>query len=200
VIMLKKNTATAISDATIPEHADGVTSRCQRNGESALFSDNVITSLSRSLPEPICERRRELLPQILHEWNRTDLARWLSLDTRAAAKARIKRVELVRDRARMLLQALDDADEERALIWHEMATRTVSRSERKNLKERLCYFKCLFATLPGFVPLPRGFQCAQLHQSFAGPSGPKRNRFRGTHRRCRPPEKLRCDTQADWTV
>jgi hypothetical protein len=31
----------------------------------------------------VCERRRELLPQILHEWNRTDLQKHLSMDLRA---------------------------------------------------------------------------------------------------------------------
>ena len=127
--------------------------------KSALFSDDVVTSLSRSLPEPICERRRELLPQILREWGRTDLQRWLSWDTPAAARARIKRVERVRDCARALLQALDDAHEERAMIWHEMATRSegrsieqVGRSEREILKKRLDEERRFLAKLGAIAP------------------------------------------------
>ena len=108
------------------------------------FSDQVVKNLFRSLPEPVCERRRELLPQILDEWSRTDLQKHLSLDTRAVTKRRIKKVERVRDCARALLMALNAADEERATIEDEMLRRVegrslddISRLEWSNMSARL---------------------------------------------------------------
>ena len=151
--MRKKNSANA------PRHSDDLTSRCRKNGKSVLFSDDVVTSLSCSLPEPICERRRELLPQMLREWGRTDLPRWLSLDTRAAARARIKRVERVRNCARALLRALDDADEERAILIDEIFKRShgcslidVSRSKVEMLKRWLEEERSFLARLAAIAP------------------------------------------------
>jgi hypothetical protein len=57
------------------------------------------------------------------------------------------------------LQALDDAHEERAMIWHEMATRSeernreqVSRSDRENLKRRLDEERHFLAKLGAIAP------------------------------------------------
>jgi hypothetical protein len=100
-----------------------------------LFSAQIIERLAVSLPEPICERRRELLPQILHEWSRTDLQKHLSMDSRATIRAQIRRLEQVRECARELLHALNAVDEnDRNVIVHEMLMR------RSSLEVRLSGF------------------------------------------------------------
>jgi hypothetical protein len=155
--MAKKNAARTAADTTSFQR--DLAYQCQGNGKSALFSVPIIERLSHSLPEPICQRRRELLPQILHEWARSDLQRHLSLDSRAVTRARIGRVERVRDRARELLEALNAADEERALIESEMLMRVegrsiekVSRSEWANLKGRLDDESYFLAKLAAIAP------------------------------------------------
>jgi hypothetical protein len=120
VVMPKKGAAGAVSDEKSLEDPHDQAFR--------PFSNQVVTNLCHSLPEPVCERRRELLPKILCEWSTTDLPKHLSLDTRAAAKERMKKVEQVRDCARALLQALNAADEEQATIVHEMLLRVEGRS------------------------------------------------------------------------
>jgi hypothetical protein len=182
VIMPKKNAARAtagtatVADTTgFKDDPDDLAPRRQTSEKSDLFSDQIVDSLSHSLPEPICQRRRELLPQILHEWSRTDLQRHLSLDSRAATRARIGRVERVRDRARELLQALNAADEERALIESEMLMRVegrslndVSRSEWSNLQKRLDEENDFLAKLAAIAP--------EGWWKLGGPGGPKNYR------------------------
>jgi len=63
-------------------------------------------SFAAALPEPVCERRRELLPQMLHEWNRTDLRRYLPLEKRATRIERSKKIQKIRKRASELARAL----------------------------------------------------------------------------------------------
>jgi hypothetical protein len=101
-------------------------------------------SIADSLPEPICSRRRELLPQILREWSRTDLQRHLSMGSRMIIKERIERLELVRKCARELSQALDAIDQTgRNMIVSEMlraegrSLYDTSRSELAGVYRRL---------------------------------------------------------------
>jgi acetolactate synthase small subunit len=98
-----------------------------------VLSERIIERIVESLPEPVCERRRELLPQILHEWNRTDLQKHLSMDSRATIQARIGRIEQIRKCARELLQVLNAVDEnERNVIVHEMLMRRSSLEVRRS--------------------------------------------------------------------
>jgi len=149
----------AVADTTSFKDPDDLAPRRQTSGKSDLFSDQIIDSLSHSLPEPVCQRRRELLPQILHEWNRTDLQRHLSLDSRAVTRARIGRVERVRDCARELLHALNAAGEEWPAIKSEMLMRAegrslneVSRSTWADLTRRLDEESHFLAKLAAIAP------------------------------------------------
>jgi hypothetical protein len=104
-----------------------------KNTES-LSAEN-IDRLCHALPEPLCERRRELLPRVLREWWRVELQRHLSMKSRAAIRQQIQKLERASKLARDLsnaLNALDDSD--RAVALHEMLRRegcleTISHSE-----------------------------------------------------------------------
>jgi hypothetical protein len=123
-----------------------------------VFSKTLITEIADSLPEPVCERRRELLPKILHEWSRTDLQMHLSRDPRPVVRARIKKIEGVVKCADRLLQAfkaLDDVD--RAIIEYEILRRVegrdhVSQLERSNLRRRMGEKNELLAKLAAIAP------------------------------------------------
>jgi hypothetical protein len=123
-----------------------------------LFSDDVVTSLSRSLPKPICERRRELLPQILHEWGRTDLQRHLSRDSRAVIRTRIKKIEQVRKKADELRQALKTLDQtgvgiiETEILRRVEKRKHVSWSERLDFRKRMAEQNEFLTKLTGIAP------------------------------------------------
>jgi hypothetical protein len=77
------------------------------------FSVQAIKSFAAALPEPVCERRRELLPRILREWIRTDLRRYLPLEDPIIKGKRFKKIQAVKKRAGELsrtLKALDQRD------------------------------------------------------------------------------------------
>jgi hypothetical protein len=120
-------------------------------------SVQIIKHIADSLPEPVCERRRELLPQIIHEWSYTDLHKHLSMDSRAIIRERIRRIELVGKCARELLQALNAVDEtDRTVIMGDMLKssfeKEVSRSEWANLESRLDEESDFLAKLAGIAP------------------------------------------------
>jgi hypothetical protein len=60
------------------------------------FSAGTIKSFAAALPQPVCERRRELLPQILREWNRTDLRKYLPLEKPITRRKRFEKIHVVR--------------------------------------------------------------------------------------------------------
>lgn len=71
-----------------------------------LLSD----ALERVLPRPLCTRRCRLLPQILQDWSGTVLQEYLSRDSRAITRERIKKLEIVKKSARQLFKALNRLD------------------------------------------------------------------------------------------
>ena len=74
------------------------------------FSAQAIESFAAALPQPVCERRRELLPQILREWNRTDLRKYLPLEKPITRRKRLEKIQVVRKRVSELLRALSALD------------------------------------------------------------------------------------------
>ena len=72
--------------------------------------DQVADEIERVLPTPLSAQQRKLLPQILQEWGRTDWQEHLSRESRAVVKNRIKKLEVVKERARELKNALDAID------------------------------------------------------------------------------------------
>jgi hypothetical protein len=112
--------------------------------EGLNFSDEVINEIANSLPVPLTKRHSELLPRILREWTCTDLREHLSMDSRAIIQARIKKLESVSKRARLLLEALNETDKlDQAVIISQMAhavehtLETASRAEYATLTARL---------------------------------------------------------------
>jgi hypothetical protein len=69
------------------------------------------TQLLLVLPKQVRVQRRKLLPQILEEWDRTDLREHLSRESRAITRDRIRKLEIVKKCAGQLLNALADVDE-----------------------------------------------------------------------------------------
>ena len=109
----------------------------------SAFSAQTKKDIAGSLPAPICERRRELLPLILDDWGRNELRRHLSLDSRAMIRLRIQRVDRVRRCANELCLALNAAGDERTIIEAEMfqgvdgrRLENISRSEWADLTRR----------------------------------------------------------------
>jgi hypothetical protein len=85
------------------------------------FSEQDIKRITDSLPEPVCERRRELLPQILHEWGQVDLQKHLFRLPLKTIHARRRKAKRVGQCAGALLRALKSADDdERRHIVYEM--------------------------------------------------------------------------------
>jgi hypothetical protein len=62
--------------------------------------------LLRVLPQPVCRRRVVLLPLILEEWHRSDLPDLLSMESRPVKIKQIEKLEVVRERAGELQEAL----------------------------------------------------------------------------------------------
>ena len=73
--------------------------------------DQLAGALLEFLPKATCPHRRQLLPEILQEWNRTDLRKHLAWESRATTRGRIKKLELVKTKARQLRAALNKLDE-----------------------------------------------------------------------------------------
>lgn len=85
------------------------------------FSDREVKLISLSLPAGVDQRRRDLLPEILHEWGQTDLPEHLSGKPRVTPRDRLKRVARVAKCAVVLLQALDGLnDRDRAHLAVQM--------------------------------------------------------------------------------
>ena len=104
------------------------------------FSAGTIMSFAAALPQPVCERRRELLPQILREWNRTDLRKYLPLEKPITRRKRVEKIHVVRKRANELSRALSALDErDRRRIVYEMlqAEGDSSRAKWAELSRRL---------------------------------------------------------------
>jgi len=104
------------------------------------FSAQAIKSFAAALPEPMCERRRELLPQILREWIRTDLRRYLPLEKPIIRRKRVNKIQKVRKRASELSRALKTLDQhDRNFIINEIlnAEGDVRRSRWADLNKRL---------------------------------------------------------------
>jgi hypothetical protein len=104
------------------------------------FSAQAIRSFAAALPEPVCERRRELLPQILREWIRTDLRRYLPLEDAISRRKRFKKIQSVRKQASELLRALKALNQyDLNEIVYEMVTAEgdQSRSRWADLSKRL---------------------------------------------------------------
>jgi hypothetical protein len=108
------------------------------------ISPEQIRIIADSLPEPVCERRRQLLPRILREWLCSDLSWYLSMESRSKQRGRLKKVEIVKRHARKLSQALDAVDAlGRARLVHEMldvegrGIENISRAEWSNMRKWL---------------------------------------------------------------
>jgi hypothetical protein len=114
------------------------------------FSAQAIKSFAAALPQPVCERRRELLPQILREWNRTDLRRYLPLEKPLTRRKRLEKIQVVKKRASELLRALSTLDERgRRLIVSGMlqAEGDSSRTRWAELSKRLAEERDFLARL-----------------------------------------------------
>jgi hypothetical protein len=83
----------------------------EQSDRTPIFTDAVLKSIADSLPEPLNDRRRKLLPQVLREWCRTDLREHLSREPRAAMQARISSIEKLKAPARDLIKGLDRIDQ-----------------------------------------------------------------------------------------
>jgi hypothetical protein len=120
-----------------------------------IFSAQNIKDIANSLPEPVCERRRELLPQILHEWARTDLKRNLTLPTRQDIQKQNQRMKRIGKRAQDLFDALNATT--RNDIAHQIISKgrpfpQIPQSEldelpnlEKRLEEEICFLSRLAA-------------------------------------------------------
>jgi hypothetical protein len=86
-----------------------------------VFSAQNIRDIADALPKPVCERRRELLPQIIGEWGRADLPRHLTMLPLKIIHARMRKAKQAGQHACDLLQVLKSADDdERRYIVGEM--------------------------------------------------------------------------------
>jgi hypothetical protein len=72
---------------------------------------HVAREIQNGLPKPLNERRCRLLPEILSEWERTDLQRHRSQESRTEIRAKVKKLETVKKSALQLMKALDNVDE-----------------------------------------------------------------------------------------
>jgi hypothetical protein len=118
-----------------------------------IFSAQNIKDIAESLPEPVCERRRELLPQILSEWGRVDSRWYLTMPPLKVTRARTRKAKQAGQHASKLLQVLKSADDdERMHIVYEMIrsreqVAPVERNEWPNLTKQLDEVITFLATL-----------------------------------------------------
>ncbi len=81
----------------------------------------VADALKSVLPKPLSAHRFKLLPQILQEWGRADLQEHLSRESRAIVKNRIEKLQVVKNCARGLKDALDGIDGyDRRVLFHQL--------------------------------------------------------------------------------
>jgi hypothetical protein len=116
----------------------------------------------RILPRPLCMRRVELLPLILEEWTRSELPELLSMKSRPIKSDLIGKLEVVRERARKLQEALKAIGENgRTALVTQMSSLDKSRSEfdalAKWLEQEPSFLEKLVAIEPKhFWKLTRG--------------------------------------------
>jgi hypothetical protein len=114
----------------------------RRKGKSAniavRFADLDVDQIIQSLPNGVAQKRLKLLPEILHEWGRTELPRHLSLESLKIIRDRGKKVEVFEKRARALLQAFDALDDlGLQRVAHRMATDETSNIAQTDLQQEL---------------------------------------------------------------
>jgi hypothetical protein len=80
------------------------------------FSDEFVQRLADSLPDPVTHRQLELLPHILRDWSNNELLRYLSWKSTAIIREENRKLEVVSECARQLLEALDDVGDDRSRI------------------------------------------------------------------------------------
>jgi hypothetical protein len=130
-----------------------------RRNMAREFSAEFARIVADSLPKTVCSRRLKLLPQILQEWNRTDLQRHLSMEPPAIRRARIKKLEAVKKCARRLLESMEAVDKTgRTTILVQMIVaegrrpEDVSRAEVANRITRLKEERDFLAKLSAIAP------------------------------------------------
>jgi hypothetical protein len=74
------------------------------------FDDRTVRLITSSLPEAAIPERVESLSAVLQDWANNELRAYFSRESSADIKKRAERVELVGNRARDLLKALDSID------------------------------------------------------------------------------------------
>jgi hypothetical protein len=102
--------------------------------------NRVAAELECALPQTVSKRRRNLLPKILEEWSQTDLREHLSRESRAVTRERLKKLELVRDRAKILQEAMGtlEGDDVTALVAQLLMTQGQRAHEfnREELRQK----------------------------------------------------------------
>jgi len=146
------------------------------DGEIVRFTDRELGLIALSLPKVINQQRRDLLPDILRDWGRTDLPGHLwqkpePIQERRQRRLRLERVEADAKELNEALAALDEADRGKIII------NTASPSERfpaglsaPNIERASREFEATLAWLPKLAAAARD---ARL--SCAPQKGPARN-------------------------
>jgi hypothetical protein len=117
------------------------------------FSPEQIKSVEDSLPEPVCERRRRLLPRVLLEWGQTDHAKLLLRlsEPRQTQRDRIQKQKDATQLACELLRAFDCLESAwlvAKLFRTEGRTpEETSRAEWANMRRRLNEFRDFLAKI-----------------------------------------------------
>jgi hypothetical protein len=108
------------------------------------LSTETIKAITERLPEPLSDRRRQLLPKVLREWIRTDLPDRLWMESREITNERIRRMEVLKRCAGQLMNALNAIEEnDRTAIIAQMIIaegrrqREISRTDFDALTRRL---------------------------------------------------------------
>jgi hypothetical protein len=129
----------------------------------------VAEALKRSFPEPLPQQRCELLPQILEEWDRTDLREHLSRESRAIIRKRIKRLKKVKARAGRLSDVLNEIDKEdqrtilvQMIVAEGRRLEDIGRTEFSDRKARLSQEVDYLAKL-GAITLPKHWHVSRGH-------------------------------------
>jgi hypothetical protein len=113
--------------------------------QRAIFkiSPEQIRIIADSLPEPVCERRRQLLPHVLREWGQTDHAKLLLRlsEPRQTQRDRIQKKEDATQLACELLKAFDCLEsawlEAKVFRAEGRTLEEISRAEWADMRRRL---------------------------------------------------------------